>query len=155
MDDTFLLNGAAVHLQLFVAVINLDCDKNVRLNYKRYFTACDDMRYNSNESVEVIQGDSFGIDQLQRYRGVEEAIERALVEKGFTMFCQPIVETATGRITMFHDVHRKIVAEGIESEEQMNTLKQLECDYLQGYFYSKSIDKDAFISYVQHKQKDN
>ena len=98
MDDTFLLNGAAVHLQLFVAVINLDCDKNVRLNYKRYFTACDDMRYNSNESVEVIQGDSFGIDQLQRYRGVEEAIERALVEKEFTMFYQPIVETATGRI---------------------------------------------------------
>ena len=56
------------------------------------------MRYNSNESVEVIQGDSFGIDQLQRYRGVEEAIERALVEKEFTMFYQPIVETATGRI---------------------------------------------------------
>ena len=324
MEETFLLNGAAVHLQLFIAVINLDSDKNMRTNYKRYFAACDDMRYNSNEPLEVIQGECFGIDQLQRYRSVEEAIERALVEKEFSMFYQPIIEAATGRIisaealirlydrvlgfvspeefipisesngkihaiseyvidevfrfisehdlnelgvefieinlsvmqcmdkklpdkltfyldkynidpkhinleitetatnfdeqrlreqlqrlkklgftfslddygtgysnlvrvleypvdvikldksivwsafqnrdsfvtlknliSMFHDVHRKIVAEGIESEEQMNTLKQLECDYLQGYYYSKPIDKDAFISYVQHNQKYN
>ena len=91
MDDTFLLNGAAVHLQLFVAVINLDCDNPWIVPTQPEGRLAKFVR-------EEIQGDSFGIDQLQRYRSVEEAIERALVEKEFTMLYQPIVETATGRI---------------------------------------------------------
>ena len=52
-------------------------------------------------------------------------------------------------ISMFHDVKRKIVAEGIETEEQVNTLRELECDYLQGYYYSKPVNAEVFCEYVK------
>jgi EAL domain-containing protein (putative c-di-GMP-specific phosphodiesterase class I) len=52
-------------------------------------------------------------------------------------------------VSMFHDVRRKLVAEGVESEEQMQALKELGCDYIQGYFYSKPVPKNDFWEYVK------
>lgn len=316
-DVTFDLNGISIQLNLFIAVMNMDNGKITTDNFYKYFSACDDIKYHSKESLEVIYSDSFGIDQLQRYRDVEEAIERALVEKEFRVFYQPIVSTESKKIisaeallrlndrvlgyispeefitisenngtiieiseyvidnvfrfvknnplkdmgiefidlnlsamqcmdkkltenleyylkkyeinpkqinleitetaaifsedrlrqqltkikqmgfsfslddygtgysnlvrvleypidvikldksivwsafhdrdnfvtlknliSMFHDVRRKIVAEGVESEEQMNALTELGCDYLQGYYYSKPVSEEEFLAFV-------
>lgn len=317
VDTTFEFGEVSLHLNLFIAVMNMENGKITKNNFYKYFTACDDMKYRSGKSLEIVHGDSLGIDQLQRYRNVEEAIERALIEKEFKMFYQPIfspeknkiitaealirlndrvlgyvspeefipisenngkiieiseyvidsvfrfvketqlkdmgvefiemnlsvmqcmdkklveklqyyldkygidpkqinleiTETATNfdeerlrdqlekikklgfhfslddygtgysnlvrvleypidiikldksivwsafhdkdnfitlknLISMFHDVRRKIVAEGVETEEQMNALVELGCDYLQGYYYSKPISEEEFLAYV-------
>lgn len=316
-DVTFDLNGVNIHLNLFVAVMNMENGKITKDNFYKYFSACDDIKYRSKEPIEVIYSDSLGIDQVQRYRNVEEAIERALVEKEFKIFYQPIVSTETKKIisaealirlndrvlgfispeefipisesngkiieiseyvidnvfrfvkenplkdmgiefvelnlsvmqcmdkkltekleyyinkygidpkqinleitetatnfdeerlriqlarikklgfsfslddygtgysnlvrvleypvdvikldksivwsafhdrdnfvtlknliSMFHDVRRRIVAEGVESEEQMTTLTELGCDYLQGYYYSKPVSEEEFLAFV-------
>ena len=42
-------------------------------------------------------------------------------------------------ITMGHDLGRAVVAEGIESQEQLNRLGELGCDYGQGFFIGKPI----------------
>lgn len=39
----------------------------------------------------------------------------------------------------------KVVAEGIEKCSQANLLRNIGCDYLQGYLYSKPVDVDAFL----------
>ena len=57
--------------------------------------------------------------------------------------------TIKNLISMFHDVRRKLVAEGVENEEQMITLKELGCDYVQGYYYSRPVPKTAFIEYTK------
>lgn len=97
-DITFDLNGVNIHLNLFIAIMNMENGKINKNNFYKYFSACDDMKYRSKEPIEVIYSDSFGIDQVQRYRNVEEAIERALVEREFKMFYQPIISTQTKRI---------------------------------------------------------
>lgn len=317
LDVTFDLNGVSIHLNLFVAIMNMESGKINKNNFFKYVSACDDIKYRSKEAIEIIYCDSLGIDQLQRYRNVEEAIERALVEKEFRMFYQPIIstekqkvisaealirlndrvlgfvspeefipisesngkileisefvidsvfrfvrdnplkdmgiefielnlsvmqcmdknltekleyyidkyqidpkqinleitETATNfdedrlraqlvklkklgfnfslddygtgysnlvrvleypvdiikldktivwsafhdrdnfitlknLISMFHDVRRKIVAEGVENEEQMNALTELGCDFLQGYYYSKPVCEEDFLAYI-------
>mgnify|MGYP003333179416 CR=1 FL=1 len=56
--------------------------------------------------------------------------------------------TLKNLITMFHDVRRKIVAEGIENEEQRNSLIELGCDYFQGYFYSKPVSEEQLLNYI-------
>ena len=56
--------------------------------------------------------------------------------------------TLKNLISMFHDVRRKIVAEGVESEEQKNALTDLGCDYLQGYYYSKPVSEEEFLAFV-------
>jgi len=59
-------------------------------------------------------------------------------------------------ISLGHSLGFKIVAEGIETRSQMNELKQLGCDYYQGYLFSKPVDmksfKEKFLehNYVTH-----
>lgn len=314
----FELNGASIHLTLFVAIMDVSNGKINKNNFYRYFAACDDIKYRSTDLIEVVRSDSFGIDELQKYRNIEDAIERALVENEFEMYYQPIISTRTGRvvsaealirlkdrilgfvspedfipisenngkileisefvidsvfhfvkendivemgmefiemnlsvmqcmdknlteklqyyinkydidprrinleitetatnfdeqrlreqlidikklgftfslddygtgysnlvrvleypvdvikldksivwaaftdrdsfvtiknlISMFHDVRRKLVAEGVENEEQMSTLRELGCDYIQGYYYSRPVPKAEFIKYIK------
>lgn len=94
----FDVNGASIQLSLFIAIMNLQDGKINKMNFGKYYLACDEMRYRSNDLIEIIHGDNFGIDQLQRYHQVEEAIERALVEREFKVFYQPIISTQTRKI---------------------------------------------------------
>jgi EAL domain-containing protein (putative c-di-GMP-specific phosphodiesterase class I)/GGDEF domain-containing protein len=311
-------NGASFQLGLLVVVMNLENERLDKSNFARYFSACDEIRGKGNELLEIVYGDTLGFDELQKYRIIEDAIDRALVENEFEMYYQPIVDTRTGKVisaealirlkdrelgfvspedfipisenngkileisefvvdsvfkfvkehditamgmefiemnlsvmqcmdktlidklkfyidkydidpthinleitetatnfdenrlkeqlvnikklgftfslddygtgysnlvrvleypvdiikldksivwsafsdndsfvtlknivSMFHDVRRKLVAEGVESEEQMQALKELGCDYIQGYFYSKPVPKNDFWEYVK------
>ncbi len=49
-------------------------------------------------------------------------------------------------ITMAHNIGVKVVAEGIENPSQQQLLKQLSCDYLQGFMFSKPLTKADFCS---------
>ncbi len=49
-------------------------------------------------------------------------------------------------IKMAHQLNLKVIAEGIETEEQKQTLKDLGCDYAQGYLFSKPLPKTEFIN---------
>jgi EAL domain-containing protein (putative c-di-GMP-specific phosphodiesterase class I) len=40
---------------------------------------------------------------------------------------------------MGQTLNMKIVAEGVELEEQVEYLKSINCDYYQGYFFSKPL----------------
>jgi len=42
-------------------------------------------------------------------------------------------------ISMAHSLGMKVVAEGVETEEQMYILEQLNCDYVQGFLFSKPL----------------
>jgi EAL domain-containing protein (putative c-di-GMP-specific phosphodiesterase class I) len=33
----------------------------------------------------------------------------------------------------------KVVAEGVEIEEQLSILKDMQCDYIQGYYFSRPL----------------
>jgi EAL domain-containing protein (putative c-di-GMP-specific phosphodiesterase class I) len=40
-----------------------------------------------------------------------------------------------------------VVAEGVESLEQLSLLKALECDYIQGFYFSKPIRGHELIAF--------
>src|SRR2546422_6647568 len=46
-------------------------------------------------------------------------------------------------ISMAHSLRLKVVAEGVDAEEQAKVLDRLGCDQLQGYLFSKPVDFDA------------
>ncbi|MBQ4857868.1 EAL domain-containing protein [Pseudoalteromonas sp. MMG007] len=48
-------------------------------------------------------------------------------------------------ITMAHNLDVMVVAEGVETSRQYELLKHLNCDYIQGYIFSKAITKKEFI----------
>jgi len=51
-------------------------------------------------------------------------------------------------IQMAHGLEVKNIAEGVEDQETVNMLQQLECEIGQGYFWSKPLAADEFESFV-------
>jgi diguanylate cyclase (GGDEF)-like protein len=47
-------------------------------------------------------------------------------------------------INLAHALKLKVVAEGVETEEQSRLLRLLDCDEFQGFLYSKPVPRDAF-----------
>ncbi|MBE0440346.1 MAG: EAL domain-containing protein [Gammaproteobacteria bacterium] len=50
-------------------------------------------------------------------------------------------------IQMGHTLQLSVIAEGVETLEQLNLLKNYGCDEIQGYFYSRPIPADEFSRY--------
>ena len=59
-------------------------------------------------------------------------------------------ELVNASIAMAHGLGLKVVAEGVETEEQANSLKIMNCDYVQGYYFSKPITPDELISKLEN-----
>lgn len=51
-------------------------------------------------------------------------------------------------IAMAHSLDLTVVAEGVEHAGQLEYLKSLNCDLIQGYYFSKPLPADAFADYV-------
>ena len=84
----------------------------------------------------------FDIDYLKIDRSfvrdmVDDASDRAIVE---------------AIIAMAHKLGIKLVAEGVETEEQRALLRSVGCDYGQGYLFSKPVPKPEFIALLTEKE---
>jgi PAS domain S-box-containing protein len=59
-------------------------------------------------------------------------------------------DTAISRAitAMGHSLHMKVVAEGVETAEQAECLRELGCDEMQGYLLSRPLPPDAFVDWL-------
>ena len=55
-------------------------------------------------------------------------------------------------IAMGHKLGMKIIAEGVETPEQLELLRQAGCDYAQGYLFARPMPPAAFIDYIRQHQ---
>lgn len=53
-------------------------------------------------------------------------------------------------ISMASNLHLEVVAEGVETEEQRVYLSALNCDYIQGFLYSKPLPMNEFDNYLKN-----
>ena len=54
-------------------------------------------------------------------------------------------------ISMAKDLDIVVLAEGVETEEQKEFLKSLNCDMIQGYYYARPMPIDCFATYLKQK----
>lgn len=52
-------------------------------------------------------------------------------------------------VAMLKDMNMKIVVEGIETQEMLDFFTELQCDFIQGYFFSKPIPKPEFVKFIK------
>ena len=53
-------------------------------------------------------------------------------------------------VATIKSIDKKIVVEGVETQEMVDLLDKLNCDFLQGYFYSKPVPAQEIISYLRY-----
>ncbi len=63
------------------------------------------------------------------------------------------MEITAAVIAMAHKLHYKVVAEGIETAEQFQFLRESGCDYGQGYYFSPPLYPEALVDYCRHYQQ--
>ena len=60
----------------------------------------------------------------------------------------------SGILEMVHHLGIKVIAEGAETQEQVSFLQNKDCDFIQGYFYSKPLPENEFLAYVKRCKED-
>lgn len=77
-------------------------------------------------------------------------IDKSFVQQYTDKHSHIIIETA---LNLSRSLNYKVIVEGVESEFLAKELSSLQCDMLQGFYFSKSRDKDTVISALQNNQQ--
>ncbi|WP_211462092.1 EAL domain-containing protein [Collimonas silvisoli] len=57
-------------------------------------------------------------------------------------------------IALAHSLRLEVVAEGVETESQLNFLKEISCDLMQGYYFGKPMPVEQFADFIMHRDSD-
>ena len=103
--------------------------------------------YSSLNSLKDIPIDIIKLDMgfLTNNNGTEENASKRQ-ERGGTII--------SSVIRMAQKLKYITVAEGVENEKQLQLLKSIGCDIIQGFLYSKPMPENAFIQILQEKNKE-
>jgi len=58
-------------------------------------------------------------------------------------------ELLSAAIAMAHALNLKVVAEGVETEAQLDELRELSCEFAQGYLFSPALEANNFCDFVE------
>ena len=61
-------------------------------------------------------------------------------------------DIAKTTIAMAKALDMKVVAEGIQTAKQVAICKASECDYIQGYYYSKPLSREEFELFLKNNE---
>jgi diguanylate cyclase (GGDEF)-like protein len=84
----------------------------------------------------------FPIDVLK----IDRSFVIGLVDEKFQKLVKAIV-------VMAHNLGLKVVAEGVETQQQLDMMKTFKCDYIQGYLYSKPLLSSEINIYIMNHQE--
>ncbi len=95
--------------------------------------------------------DDFGtgyssLNYLNRFSIDELKIDRSFVSDILNDFDSRKVITAI--IALAHNLNLAVVAEGVETKEQYDFLKESDCDEIQGYYFSKPLSSEDFRNLI-------
>ncbi|MBF0497403.1 MAG: EAL domain-containing protein, partial [Deltaproteobacteria bacterium] len=96
--------------------------------------------------------DDFGtgyssLSYLQRFPIDVLKIDRSFISGSGNV--QDNIEIVKTIISLARSLGLSVVAEGVESEDQLDALKNLECELAQGYLFSKPLDKLSIIELMK------
>ncbi|MEH6472255.1 MAG: EAL domain-containing protein [Halopseudomonas sp.] len=101
----------------------------VKLSMDDFGTGYSSLSYLKHFPIDILKIDRTFIKDLPGDRG-----DAALVE---------------AIVAMARSLKLEVVAEGVETDEQKAFLKELSCNYVQGFFYSKPMPRIAFEAFVK------
>ena len=56
-------------------------------------------------------------------------------------------------IRMMQSIGKQLVVEGAETGDEADQLKQMNCDYIQGFYFSRPLPADGFIQFIREQNR--
>ena len=109
-----------------------------------------------NKSGIGIQIDDFGkghssLTCFQAYPIEAVKIDRSFTASVATDHSHSVIAQAI--VQLAHHLNAKIIAEGVESEMQMNALRQCGCDAAQGYLFAAPMKMEALVEFLHEPNR--
>ena len=116
--------------QRILNVLNALKDTGIKISLDDYGTGHNSLSYlvNSSFPFDYIKIDKLLIDNIH--------------DKQNEVLVEGIIKTA-------HVLGNEVIAEGVETIDQAEILKNIGCDILQGYYYSKPLMPDELSEYIR------
>ena len=102
--------------------------------------------------------DDFGTGYSSLSRLQSFPVDAIKIDRAFVSKMDTDVETREMVriiIMLAHNLGLRVVAEGVETEEQMNQLKRLECEMAQGYFFSRPADQKSALEFLRSRNSED
>ncbi|MCG8379752.1 MAG: EAL domain-containing protein [Proteobacteria bacterium] len=115
-----------------LTILNKLGELNFRLSIDDFGTGYSSLAYLSKLPVQEIKIDQSFVLEMNKNKS-DELIVKATIDLG-------------------HNLGLKVIAEGVENEEVWHRLKQMNCDVLQGYFFSPPLEKNEFFKWLKESR---
>ena len=126
---------------------------NLEITETTFENISDVMLENVNKLIDM--GYSFALDDygigysnIQRINHIPLKlikIDKSMLDEVFSEPGRMILEYT---VRMMQGIGKQVVVEGAETGEVVDILKDMHCDYIQGFHYSKPLPEEAFVSYI-------
>ena len=54
-------------------------------------------------------------------------------------------------VRMMQSIDKQLVAEGAETRDEVDMLELMDCDYIQGFYFSKPLPAEEFVRFLEEK----
>ena len=144
----FVLDGIYRH-GIDPKMINLEITETAAMKNKKMLL--------SNMAKLIDAGVTFSLDDFGTGMSnfdylVNMSVENIKFDYSFTQgyFTNDRVKCVfNGMTDIMHDMKLNIVSEGVETEEQLKTMKGIDIEYIQGFYFSKPIPEEEFLDFLR------
>jgi len=99
--------------------------------------------------------DDFGTGYSSLSYLIKLPVQTVKIDRSFVSMMLQDSDTNTlvaAIISLAHALRLKVVAEGVETQDQTNALRLLGCDQVQGFFYSKPLSREDLSAFLQRRR---
>ena len=144
-----IYNGIMKREQIDPTSINLEITESSTLHYRNILLENMNLLSQLGCSFSL---DDFGTGESNLNYIVDMPVQivkfdRSMVQDYFRNERARIVMRAT--VSMIKAIGLKIVAEGVETKEQLDAMEELGVDYIQGYYFSKPLQEKDFLRFIE------
>ena len=130
LTETAVMSDAEESIQILEAISRM----GVLVSVDDFGTGYSSMSYLRRFPIDKLKIDRCFVDQMTR-RPEDASIVQAI-------------------ISLAHSLHLKVIAEGVETPEQLALLTQLGCDQYQGFHFSPALEPTQFLAFVKQSRAD-
>jgi diguanylate cyclase (GGDEF)-like protein len=130
LTETAVMSDAEESIQILEAISRM----GVLVSVDDFGTGYSSMSYLRRFPIDKLKIDRCFVDQMTR-RQEDASIVQAI-------------------ISLAHSLHLKVIAEGVETPEQLALLAKLGCDQYQGFHFSPALEPTQFLALVKQSRAD-